>query len=81
MRNQEEFEKWRIEKKGSLPSLNIPYFDLIEKGGKEDFQESIAECVKTDLSNKLPKDKKIIVVCAKRGDICHRSRHFEPAGL
>lgn len=67
VRNQEEFERWRIEGKGVVPALNIPYFDLIEKGGKEDFQESIRACIQSELSSRLPKEKKMLVVCAKGG--------------
>src|SRR3990167_6070824 len=65
VRNSDAFEKWHIEGKTSIPTLNIPYFDLIEKGGKEDFQESIIHFIKTNLSEHLPKDKIIVVVCAK----------------
>lgn len=67
VRNQDEFNRWRIEGKKEIPALNIPYFELIEKGGKEDFQESIASFIKTQISEQLPKGKQIIVVCAKGG--------------
>ena len=65
VRNADEFERWHIEGKTAIPILNIPYFDLIEKGGKEDFQESIIHFIKANLSRQLPKDKKIVMVCAK----------------
>jgi glyoxylase-like metal-dependent hydrolase (beta-lactamase superfamily II) len=63
----EEFEKWHIEGMAKIPTLNIPYFDLIEKGAKEDFNESIANFIKTQLAEQLPKNEKIVVVCAKGG--------------
>lgn len=65
VRNADEFERWHIEGKTDIPTLNIPYFDLIEKGGKEDFRESIIYFIKANLSRELPKDKKIVTICAK----------------
>ncbi len=67
VRNPDELARWRIERKGGLPSLNIAYFEMLEKGGKEDFQDSIQEYIKKELAQKLPKDQKILVVCAKGG--------------
>lgn len=67
VRNTEEFERWHIEGATEIPTLNIPYFDLVEKGGKDDFNESIANAIKTQLTQQLPKDEKIVVVCAKGG--------------
>ncbi len=67
VRNADEFDRWHIEGKAKMPTLNIPYFDMIEKGGKEDFNESIIHFIKTQLAEQLPKNEKIIVVCAKGG--------------
>lgn len=52
IRNEEDFTDWKIDG-GDLEFLNVPYFDLI------DGVESIVD--------KLPTDKKIVVVCAKEG--------------
>lgn len=65
VRGKEQFDQCRIEKRGGLDSLNIPYFELIERGGKEDFRESIRAAIQTELLSKLPKDQKILVACAK----------------
>lgn len=65
MRGQDQFDQWRIERKGGLPSFNIPYFELIEKGGKPGFKESIRAAIQTELLPKLPKNQQIVVVCAK----------------
>lgn len=67
VRNRDEFERWHIEGKSKIYILNIPYFDLIEKGGKEDFKESIVHFIQNQLSKQLPKNEKIVVVCAKGG--------------
>lgn len=52
VRNQSDFADWKIEGE-HIEYLNVPYFELI------DGVEHVLE--------RLPKDKKIIVVCAKEG--------------
>lgn len=52
VRNEEDFNDWKIEGQ-HFDYLNVPYFELIE--GVESIQD------------KLPKDKEILVVCAKEG--------------
>lgn len=52
VRNENDFADWKIEG-NQIEYLNVPYFDLIES------VEPILE--------KLPKDRKIVVVCAKEG--------------
>lgn len=62
VRNPEEYNERRIE--GPL-SINIPFFEMLEGGGKEDTNESVQEYIKSSLPKKLPKDKKVVVVCGK----------------
>ncbi|MDP5276673.1 MBL fold metallo-hydrolase [Chengkuizengella axinellae] len=52
VRNTDDFKDWKIEGK-QIKYLNVPYFDLID--GVEEIMDQI------------PKDKEIIVVCAKEG--------------
>lgn len=52
VRNADAFEDWKIEGE-KFEYLNIPYFDLLD--GVE------------EIMNQLPKDKDILVVCAKEG--------------
>ncbi|MGL4736954.1 MAG: MBL fold metallo-hydrolase [Cellulosilyticaceae bacterium] len=52
VRNNSEYDDWKIEGK-TIESINRPYFDLLD--GVEELVEEI------------PKDKEIIVVCAKEG--------------
>lgn len=53
VRNEDEFQQWRIEGKETVETLHIPYFDFIE-----DPEANIS---------KVPKDREITVVCAKGG--------------
>jgi glyoxylase-like metal-dependent hydrolase (beta-lactamase superfamily II)/rhodanese-related sulfurtransferase len=53
VRNDEEFEAWRLEAKRPIETIHVPYFDFIE-----DAEGSIA---------KVPKGKDLVVLCAKGG--------------
>lgn len=53
VRNDEEYEMWRIESRFTPETLHLPYFYFLENE-----QESIA---------KVPRDREVVVVCAKGG--------------
>ena len=42
VRNSDEFEKFRLEGRSPLPSVNVPYFEMLELGGKDDMVDSVA---------------------------------------
>ena len=67
VRNRDEFKRFRLEGLEPLPSYNIPYFEMLETGGKEDMIESLVACADTTLNRELPKDVPILTVCAKGG--------------
>jgi glyoxylase-like metal-dependent hydrolase (beta-lactamase superfamily II) len=50
VRNDDDFEKWKLEGRMPLETLHVPYFDFIE-----DEEKAMA---------KLPKDRDIVVLCA-----------------
>ncbi|WP_374704059.1 MBL fold metallo-hydrolase [Salimicrobium jeotgali] len=52
VRNEDAFEDWKVEG-SNFEYMNVPYFDLID--GVEEIMDD------------LPKDKNILVVCAKEG--------------
>jgi len=53
VRNDEEFEAWRLEAKRPIETIHVPYFDFLEDG-----EGSIA---------KVPKGRNLVVLCAKGG--------------
>lgn len=53
VRNEADFSRWHIEGRAALEMLNIPYYDFIED------EETTAA--------RVPKDRDILVVCAKEG--------------
>ncbi len=67
VRNREEFAAWKIEGHSHLPTLNVPYFEILEKGGKEDIIESVIAYAQQELQGQLPQTGTILVVCAKGG--------------
>lgn len=72
VRNQDEYERWKIEGRNAFETLHIPYFQFAE-----DEEASIA---------RVPKGKPIVAVCAKGGSSAYvaeklRERGYEVMNL
>jgi glyoxylase-like metal-dependent hydrolase (beta-lactamase superfamily II)/rhodanese-related sulfurtransferase len=65
VRNREEFESFRLEGREPLPTLNLPYFEMLEIGGQDEMVDSVVACVEQQLAGELPRDRLILCVCAK----------------
>ncbi len=65
VRNREEFERVRLEGRAPLPTVNVPYFEMLELGGKDEMLDSITAYMERDLTGQLPLDRPILAVCAK----------------
>ncbi len=65
VRNREEFERFRLEGRGPVPAVNIPYFEMLELGGKDEMVDSVIAYVERELADHLPTDLPILAVCAK----------------
>lgn len=66
VRNTEDFNDWKIEGK-SIEQINEPYFNLL------DGVESV--------TNRMPKDEAVLVVCAKGGSSEFVAEELQEAGL
>ncbi|MCY7778466.1 MBL fold metallo-hydrolase [Bacillus haynesii] len=66
VRNKEAFSDWKIEG-DRVEHLNVPYFDLIDGVVK--------------IAGQVPKDKDVIVVCAKQGSSEMVAHHLVDAGF
>jgi glyoxylase-like metal-dependent hydrolase (beta-lactamase superfamily II)/rhodanese-related sulfurtransferase len=53
VRNEEEYESWKVEPRRAVETIHVPYFDFIE-----DTEGSIA---------KVPRDREVVVLCAQGG--------------
>lgn len=67
VRNRDEFERFRLEGRGALPTVNVPYFEMLELGGKDEMVDSVVACLERELAEQLPRDLPILAVCAKGG--------------
>jgi len=65
VRNREEFERFRLEGRSPVPAVNTPYFEMLERGGKDEMLDSVVAYVERDLADQLPSDRPILAVCAK----------------
>ncbi|MBX3390388.1 MAG: MBL fold metallo-hydrolase [Phycisphaeraceae bacterium] len=65
VRSRDEFERLHIEGRSPLPAFNVPYFEMLELGGKDDMIDSVEAYAERELKEKLPTDKQILTVCAK----------------
>jgi rhodanese-related sulfurtransferase len=65
VRNRDEFEKFRLEGRSPVPTVNVPYFEMLELGGKDEMLDSLVAYVERDLADQLPSDLPILAVCAK----------------
>jgi glyoxylase-like metal-dependent hydrolase (beta-lactamase superfamily II)/rhodanese-related sulfurtransferase len=65
VRNRDQFERFRLEGRSPVPAVSIPYFEMLELGGKEEMLDSVVVYVERDLSDRLPSDLPILAVCAK----------------
>jgi glyoxylase-like metal-dependent hydrolase (beta-lactamase superfamily II)/rhodanese-related sulfurtransferase len=65
VRNRDEFERFRLEGRGPLPAVNVPYFEMLELGGKDEMLDSVVAYVERELADQLPSDVPILAVCAK----------------
>jgi glyoxylase-like metal-dependent hydrolase (beta-lactamase superfamily II)/rhodanese-related sulfurtransferase len=65
VRNRDEFERFRLEGRSPVPAVNIPYFEMLELGGKDEMLDSVVAYVERDLADQLPPNLPILAVCAK----------------
>jgi glyoxylase-like metal-dependent hydrolase (beta-lactamase superfamily II)/rhodanese-related sulfurtransferase len=65
VRNRDEFKRLRLDGRTPVPAVNIPYFEMLELGGKDEMLDSIIAYLERDLADQLPYDVPILAVCAK----------------
>ncbi len=65
VRNRDDFGRFRIEGREPLPAVNVPYFEMLELGGKDEMVDSVVAYVEQHMANQLPHALPILSVCAK----------------
>jgi len=67
VRNRDEFDAWTLEGRHAVPTLNVPYFEMLERGAQDDMGESVREFFSAVMPDALPRDRTVLAVCAKGG--------------
>ena len=65
VRNEDEYEGWKIEGSEPLPMANVPYYEMLEVDEHDDVVDSFVDFLGRGWADKLPKDKPVLAVCAK----------------
>lgn len=65
LRNREEFAAWRIEGRTALPTLNVPYVEILAEVEDDDLAAAAAQYAQQHWQDQLPRDKTILAVCGK----------------
>lgn len=65
VRNRDEFERFRIEGREPVSAINLPYFEMLELGGRDEMLDSLVACIEQQLASQLPREQLILSVCAK----------------
>jgi len=63
VRKRDAFSAWKIEARQTLPTLNVPYIEIFERGGKGNTIDSVVSYARKELAKRLPKDQRIVAVC------------------
>ncbi len=67
LRRAEEHAAWPLRGRRPLPSLNVPYVQLLAEVEGDDLAEAATTYARQHWSGQLPTDRTIVVVCAKGG--------------
>jgi glyoxylase-like metal-dependent hydrolase (beta-lactamase superfamily II) len=65
VRNEDEFEDWKLEGRRPLPTVNVPYYEMLEVDEFDDVVDSFVAFLTDRWLDKLPRDMPILAVCAK----------------
>ncbi len=72
VRNQEDVENWRVEGPHPVPTIHIPYFELLDLDDEEDLDAAVVRGIQGRLADDLPQDRPILTVCGEG----HTSAHL-----
>lgn len=87
VRRPEDVRRWRIESKHPVEFLNVSYAEMAPEGDPTDPAqaphevEQVKRYVEAHLMGKLPKDKPIVVVCARGVTSAHAAQALRELGF
>jgi glyoxylase-like metal-dependent hydrolase (beta-lactamase superfamily II) len=65
VRNEDEYESWKIEGRKKIPMVNVPYYEMLEVDEHDDIIDSFVDFLEQGWTEKLPRTEPILAVCAK----------------
>jgi glyoxylase-like metal-dependent hydrolase (beta-lactamase superfamily II)/rhodanese-related sulfurtransferase len=65
VRNEDEYESWKIEGRQKIPMVNVPYYEMLEVDEHDDIVDSFVDFLEKGWVEKLPRTEPILAVCAK----------------
>ena len=65
VRAEDEYEAWKIEGKRKIPTLNIPYYEMLEVDEHDDVVDTFEDFLSQGTAEKLPREMPVLAVCAK----------------
>lgn len=65
VRNEDEYETWKIEGRDEVPTINVPYYEMLEVDEHDDVVDSFKEYLTRTVADRLPKEAPVLAVCAK----------------
>jgi glyoxylase-like metal-dependent hydrolase (beta-lactamase superfamily II) len=65
VRNEDEYESWKIEGRKKIPMVNVPYYEMLEVDEHDDIVDSFVDFLEKGWVEKLPRTEPILAVCAK----------------
>lgn len=72
VRNTDEFQAWRIEGRTPIPTLGIPYYELVDlEDADADIAAAVVRAAPERLRDRLPTDGPILAVCAQGDTSTH----------
>lgn len=81
VRNSDEFERWRVEGPRPVPTLNVPYYALLDLDADDDVGAAVTRGVHAQLMDKLPRDRPILAVCAEGNTSAYVAEGLRRAGF
>ena len=63
IRDDEEFERWKIEGTKEIPALNVPIYEFLAEDEHDDAVDTFRAYVERELVDRLPRGTPILTVC------------------
>lgn len=81
VRAEDDYEAWKIEGRGRVPTLNVPYYEMLDAGEHDDVTDTFEQFLSQGTADELPREKPILAVCAKGDTADHVAQALRRLGF